>query len=63
MNLILPLKKDILVDYLRFIFNSSRSGPVVINRNEDIGKYICSMVLTKEMPVKRASRKTNTRWS
>ncbi|MFH0762257.1 MAG: hypothetical protein V2A67_12210, partial [Bacteroidota bacterium] len=52
MNLILPLKKDILVDYLRFVFNDSKTGPITVNRNEDVGKYICSMVRSKQLPVK-----------
>jgi len=52
-NLILPLKKEILVDYLRFVFNASRTGPVHITRSEDIGKYICSMARSRDLPVKQ----------
>ena len=52
-NLILPLKKDILVDYLRFNFNAGRSGPIMIDRTEDLGKYILSMVRHAEFPVKQ----------
>ncbi len=52
-NLLLPLKKDILIDYLRFVFCAPRTGPIELNRTEDVGKYISSMVRSSQLPVKQ----------
>lgn len=39
----LPLRKKYHENYLRYIFQSP-TGPIPINRNEDVGKYLYSRV-------------------
>lgn len=47
----LNLRKSYYQNYLRFIF-SCPEGPIKINRDEDLGKYLFSRVRSSDTPVK-----------
>lgn len=55
-SVILPVEKDIIADYLRFLFNSSRNRPVQLSRKQPEGKYICSMIRYSTKPVKTRNK-------
>ncbi len=49
----IPIKKDTTVAYLRHLFQTSRNGPLLINRNISEGKFINSHISYSDMPVKK----------
>jgi hypothetical protein len=46
----LQLRKPVFENYLRYIFNADRKGPIQVTRNHDIGRYIISMIRFAEFP-------------
>jgi len=46
----LIIRKEEHEDYLRFVFGSQKKGPILIDRNKDIGKYISSRVRYADNP-------------
>ena len=46
----LALRQPWYLNYLKFIFGSE-TEPIKVNRNEELGKYLFSMVRTAQLPV------------
>lgn len=51
-TIILPLIKPWYRNYLKFSFESDNDNPLKVNRSNELGKYLFSMVRASSLPIK-----------